>query len=48
MKKASSLIEALNVEKKPDEVKLRKILKKVKDTKERNKQIAKTYKQVYF
>jgi len=32
--KASSLVEASNVDKKPDEVKLRKILEKEKDTKE--------------
>ena len=43
MRKASSVIEASNVNKKIDEVKLRKILEK----EERNKQIAKAYKQGY-
>ena len=47
MRKASSLVEASNVDKKPDEVKLKKILKKEKDTKERNKQIVKAYQQGY-
>ena len=44
MRKASSVIEASNVNKKIDEVKLRKILEK----EERNKQIAKAYKQGYY
>ena len=39
MRKASSLAEASNVDKKLDEVKLRKILEKEKYTKERNKAI---------
>ena len=39
MKKASYFVEALNVGKKPDELKLRKILEKEKGTKERNKAI---------
>ena len=47
MRKASSLVESSNIDKKPDEVKLRKILEKERDTKERNKQIAKAYKQGY-
>lgn len=47
MKKASSLIEAPNIDKKPDEKKLKKELLKVKDIKERNKQIVKAYKEGY-
>jgi len=47
LKKASSLIEAPNVDKKPDEVKLKKQLLKVKDTKERNEQIVKAYQEGY-
>jgi len=39
MKKASSLVEASNIGKKSEKVKLRKVLKKEKDTKERNKAI---------
>ena len=37
MKKASSLVEAPNLDKKPDEDKLRKMLEKVKDKKEISK-----------
>ena len=40
-------LEASNVDKKPNEIKLRKILEKVKDIQERNEQIAKAYKQGY-
>lgn len=47
MRKASSLLEASNIDKKPDEKKLRKMLEKAKDTKERNTQIVKAYKQGY-
>ena len=47
MKKASSLVEAPNLDKKPDEDKLRKMLEKVKDKKERNKQIVKAYEKGY-
>ncbi len=45
MKKASSLVEAPNIEKKPDMDKLRNMLAKAQDTHERNKQIAKAYRQ---
>ena len=47
MRKASSLIEAPNTEKKPDEDKLREKLLKAKDIKERNKQIVESYKEGY-
>jgi DNA-directed RNA polymerase specialized sigma subunit len=47
MKQASSLVAAPNIDKKPDEAKLRKMLGTAKDTKERNKQIVKAYKQGY-
>ena len=47
MRKASGLVEASNVEKKPDIVKVRKMLEKEKDKKERNKQIVETYQQGY-
>ena len=47
MRKVSSLVEASNVKKKPDIEKLRKILEKDKDKKERNKQIVKAYQQGY-
>lgn len=47
MRKASSLVEAPNIDKKPDEIKLRKMLAKAQDTKERNTQIVKAYKQGY-
>ncbi len=47
MKKASSLVEASDIDKKPDKEKLRELLEKVKDKKERNRQIVKTYKQGY-
>jgi len=47
MKKASSLIEAANIEKKPDEKKLKKQLSKAKDTKERNVLILTAYTQGY-
>ena len=45
MRKASSVVKTSNIDKKPEELKLRKILEKEKGTKERNKQIAKAYKQ---
>ncbi|MEA1953063.1 MAG: transposase [Campylobacterota bacterium] len=47
MRKASSLVEASNTNKKLNEVSLRKKLEKTKDTKSRNKQIAKAYAQGY-
>ena len=47
LKKASSLIEAPNVDKKPDIKKLKKMLLPVKELKERNKQIVKAYTQGY-
>jgi len=47
LKKASSLIEAPNVDKKPDIKKLKKMLLPVKELKERNKQILKAYAQGY-
>jgi REP element-mobilizing transposase RayT len=47
MKQASSLVEAPNKERKPNIKKLTKMLSNTKDTKERNKQIAKAYKQGY-
>ncbi len=46
LKKASSLIEAPNIDKKPDIEKLKKILP-IKELKERNKQIVKAYAQGY-
>ena len=47
LKKASSLMEASNVEKKPDIAKLKKILMHFKDTKERNEKIVKVYEKGY-
>ncbi len=47
LKTASSLIEAPNIDKKPNEEKLTKILLKSKDTKERNKLIVECYAQGY-
>jgi len=47
MKKASSLVEAPNLDKKPDERKLKKMLDKAKDKKERNIQIVKAYEKGY-
>lgn len=47
MRKASSLVEAPNIDKKPDEDKLKRQLLKAKDIKERNKQIVKSYKEGY-
>ena len=47
MKKAASLVEAPHTNKKPDEEKLKKMLGKIKDIKERNKQIVKAYEQGY-
>jgi REP element-mobilizing transposase RayT len=47
MRKASSLIAAHNVDKKPDIKKLEKMLLNNKDIKERNKQIVKAYKKGY-
>ena len=43
LKKASSLVEAPNTEKKPNEGKLKKMLSKAKNTKERNSFILKAY-----
>ena len=47
LKKASSLIEAPNVDRKPDMKKLTKMLTNITDFKERNKQILKAYEQGY-
>jgi len=47
LKKASSLVEAPNVENKPDIKKLEKMLANPKEMKERNKQIVKAYEQGY-
>ena len=47
MKKAASLIEAPNIDKKPDEEKLKQMFKKVKDIKERNSIIIQAYKEGY-
>ena len=47
LKRASSLVEAPNIDKKPDIKKLEKMLLGKKDMKERNKQIVKAYKQGY-
>jgi REP element-mobilizing transposase RayT len=47
LKKASSLVEAPNTDKKPNEEKLRNILGKTQEKKERNKLILKTYQQGY-
>ncbi len=47
LKKASSLVEAPNVDKKPNETELKKILSKAKETKERNRLIVKAYRQGY-
>jgi len=47
MKKAASLVEAPNTDKKPSEDKLRSILQKAKDKKERNTLIVQCYEQGY-
>jgi len=47
MRKASSLVEAPNIDKKPDEDALKRQLLKVKDIKERNTLIVKFYKEGY-
>ncbi len=47
LKKASSLLEAPNTDKKPDETKLKKQLLKTKDIKERNEQIVNAYQEGY-
>ena len=47
LKKASSLIESPNVDRKPDIKKLTTMLSSTKDLKERNKQIHKAYKEGY-
>ena len=47
MKKASSLVEAPNIDKKPDEKKLKRQLSKAQDTKERNVCILNAYVQGY-
>ncbi|HES59438.1 MAG: transposase [Campylobacterales bacterium] len=47
LKKASSLVESPNTDKKPNEGKLKKILSKAKDTKERNSLILKAYQEGY-
>ncbi len=41
------MIQTRDLDKKPDEDKLRKMLEKVKDKKERNKQIVKAYEKGY-
>jgi len=47
LKQASSLVEAPNLQKKPDIDKLKKIFEQTKDMKERNKQILKAYENGY-
>ncbi len=47
MKKTSSLVEAPNVDKKPDETKLKNILSKANNTKERNRLIVQAYEEGY-
>ena len=47
MKKSSSLVEAPNVDKKPDSEALKKRFEKLKETKERNATICKAYKEGY-
>jgi len=47
LKTASSLVEAPNVDKKPDMKKLTKMFEKIEDVKKRNKQILKAYEQGY-
>lgn len=47
LKKASSMVEAPNSDKKPNEETLQKMLIKIKDTKERNKLIVKAYQKGY-
>ncbi|SFV91000.1 hypothetical protein MNB_SV-4-554 [hydrothermal vent metagenome] len=47
LKTASSLVEAPNVDKKPDIKKLTKMFEKIEDIKKRNKQILKAYEQGY-
>ncbi|MEA3492270.1 MAG: hypothetical protein U9R27_10260, partial [Campylobacterota bacterium] len=47
MKKAASLVEAPNIEKKPNEKKLKQMFKKVKELKERNSIIIQAYKGGY-
>lgn len=47
LKTASSLVEAPNVDKKPNEKELRQMFKKVKDIKERNSTIVQAYKKGY-
>ncbi|NKQ40423.1 MAG: hypothetical protein HF962_02505, partial [Sulfurovum sp.] len=43
MRKASSLVEAPNINKKPNELKLKKQFSKIKELKKRNKQIVKAW-----
>ncbi|MDD3592647.1 MAG: helix-turn-helix domain-containing protein [Sulfurovum sp.] len=47
LKRASSLVEAPNIDNRPDEETLRKILSKAKDKKERNTLILKAYREGY-
>ncbi|NKQ40225.1 MAG: hypothetical protein HF962_01475 [Sulfurovum sp.] len=47
MRKAASLVEAPNSDKKPDEPKLKKQFSKIKELKKRNEQIVKAYKEGY-
>ncbi len=47
LKSASSLVEAPNVDKKPDMQKLTKLLSGISDTQKRNKKIVKAYKEGY-
>ena len=47
LKRASSLVEASNIDKKPDIEKLRKIFKSIEDIKKRNKKIVEVYEKGY-
>ena len=47
MKKASSLVEAPNIENRPDKKKLNTIFEKTKNIKERNSEIIKAYEEGY-
>ncbi|BAF71981.1 helix-turn-helix domain-containing protein [Sulfurovum sp. NBC37-1] len=48
LKTASSLVEAPNIDRKPDINKLTKIFSNIQDKKERNRQIVKAYDKGYF
>jgi len=47
LKRASSLVEASNIDKKPDIEKLRKSFENIEDTKKRNKKIVEVYEKGY-